>query len=116
MAKLLRPGYQRPIAADFIVLDGLSGGDDGGIEYGLVLNLASDLVGFFDDSVDGWALRPAGFLAELFEHLLKPLDLLVLRDGLSGQRRGHGWSPCLHLGQRFDDLLLGVIDVLQTMD
>jgi len=55
------------------VLDGLSRSDDGGIEYGLVLDLAGDLVGFLDDSVDGRTLRPAGFLAELFERLLKPL-------------------------------------------
>jgi hypothetical protein len=59
------------------VLDGLSGGDDGCIEYGLVLDLAGDLVGLLDDSVDGRTLRAAGFLAKLFERLLKPLDLLV---------------------------------------
>jgi CheY-like chemotaxis protein len=47
------------------VLDGLSGGD-GGIEHGLVIDLAGDLVGV-----------PLGCFAELLEHFLKPLNLLV---------------------------------------
>jgi hypothetical protein len=40
-------------------------------------DLVGRLVGLLDDAVDGRALRPAGLLAELLEHLLEPLDLLV---------------------------------------
>ena len=117
VAELLGPGYQRPIAANFIVLEGLSGGDDGGIEYGLILDLASDLVGLLDDSVEGRTMRPAGFLAEFFERLLKPLDLLVGLFEMTFQPSDQVTVGRLldHLGQRFDDLLLS-IDVLQTMD
>ena len=63
-------------------------------------------------------MRPAGLLAELLEHLLKPLDLLV---GLFEMAFQPGDEVAVgrlfdHLGKRFDDLLLSVIDVLQTMD
>ena len=61
---------------------------------------------------------PAGLLAELLEDLLKPLDLLV---GFFEMALKPGDQVAVgrffdHLGQRFNDLLLGVVDVLQTMD
>ena len=55
-------------------------------------------------------MRPAGFLAELFERLLKPLDPLVglfEMDFKAGDEITVG---------RLVDHLLGVVDVLQTMD
>jgi hypothetical protein len=59
------------------VLDGLRVRDDGGVQHGLVFDLAGRFIGLLDDAIDGRALRPAGLLAELLKHLLKPLDLLV---------------------------------------
>ena len=60
----------------------------------------------------------AGLLAELLEHLVKPLDLLVGLLEVALQPRDQVAVGRLldHLGQRFNDLLLGVIDVLQTVD
>jgi hypothetical protein len=56
------PGDQRAITAHLIVLDSLRGSDEGGIQHGLVLDLAGRLVDLLDDAVDGRTLRPAGSL------------------------------------------------------
>ena len=111
------PCDQRPITAHFVVLDSLRICDDGGVQHGLVLDLAGRLVGLFDDAVDRRTLGPAGLFAELFEDLLKSLDLLV---GFFEMALQPGDQIAVgrffdHLGQRFDDLLLGVVDVLKTM-
>jgi hypothetical protein len=71
------PCDQRPVTTHFVVLDRLGVRDDSGVQHGLVLDLAGRLVGFLNDAVDRWTLRPAGLLAELLENLVKPLDLLV---------------------------------------
>jgi hypothetical protein len=101
------PCDQRPVTAHFVVLDGLCVRDDGGVQHGLVFDLAGRLVGLLDDAVDGRALRPAGLLAELLEHLLEPLGLLV---GLLEMTFQSGDEIAVgrlfdHFGQRFDDLL-----------
>jgi hypothetical protein len=84
----------------------------------LVFDLPSGLVGFLDYTIDGRALCPAELLAELLEHLLKPLDLLVRLFEMTLQSGDQVMVGRLldHFGQRFNDLLLGVIDVLQTME
>ena len=43
-------------------------------------------------------------------------DDLPLVRRLARPVTDRGWSLLGHLGQRFNDLLLGVIDILQTMD
>src|SRR3954451_25280291 len=55
-AELLRPGDQRPVAGDLIVLNGLRRGSKRGIEHLLVRDLSSDVIGFFDDAVDSRAV------------------------------------------------------------
>jgi hypothetical protein len=100
------------------VPDGLRIGDDGRVQHGLVLDLACGLVGLLDDAVDRGALRPAGLLAELFEHLLKPLDLFVglFEMVLKAHDKITVGGVVDHFRQRFKDLLLGVVDVPQTMN
>src|SRR6478735_5768198 len=75
VAEFFGPCDQRPVAAHFVMFDGLGVCDDGGIQYRLVLDLARGLIGFLDDAVDRRTLRPARLLAELFEHLLKAFNL-----------------------------------------
>ena len=99
------------------MLDSLRVCNDGGVQHGLVLDLAGRLVGLLDDAVDRRTLGPAGLFAKLFEDLLESLDLLV---GLFEMALQPGDQIAVggffdHLGQRFNDLLLGVVDVLKTM-
>ncbi len=99
------------------MLDGLSGGDHGGVARVAVLDLLQQLFTLFEDAVDAGALLAAGFLAAHFEDLIEALHLLpgllqmLLEALLQLGRR------CLlrHFGKRFDDLILGVIDVLERM-
>ena len=60
---------------------------------------------------------PDGCLAELLEDLIQPLDLLVGFFEMSFQtlRQIAVGRLIDHLRQRLGDLLLGVIDVLQTV-
>jgi len=46
------PGDQRAVSRDLIVFDRLRIRHDGGVEYGLVVDLARDRVGFLDQAVD----------------------------------------------------------------
>jgi hypothetical protein len=77
VTEFFSPCDQGPVAAQFVVLDGLRIGDDGGVQHGFVFDVARGFVRFLDDAVDGRAPGPAGLLAELLENLLKPFDLFV---------------------------------------
>ena len=77
MAEFFRPGDQRAVAGDLVVLDGLRIGDDRRIEHRLVLDLAGgSSASLIRPSMAGQSV-PDGLLAELLEHLVQPLDLLV---------------------------------------
>jgi hypothetical protein len=96
------------------VLHGLGGADNGGIENYLVRDLASKLVRLADEPVDCRALHPLRILAELLEYLIKPRDLVLgflkmVSETLAQVAIG-GFVD--EFGQRFDDLVFGVIDVL----
>jgi hypothetical protein len=56
MSQLFRPGDQRPVAGDLVVLHRLRGGDDADVHDVLALDLAHQVVAFLDDAVDGRAL------------------------------------------------------------
>src|SRR4051794_255215 len=118
VAEFFGPSDQRPITADFVVLHGLGVRDDGGVQHGLVLDLACRLVGFLDDAVDRRTLRTGGLFAKLAEHVVEPLDLLVGLFQMGFQPRDEVPVGGLidHLGERFEDLLLRIVDVLQTMN
>jgi hypothetical protein len=99
------------------VLDRLTCCDQRGIEHHRVGDLARDLVGFFDDAVDGRALGALRHRFDHFEHAIEPLDLTLgllemgpkalFQLGVGGLL-DHDW-------QRLQDLMLGVIDVLQRV-
>ena len=75
-AEFVRPGNQRAVTCDLIVLDGLRRADNGRVQHILVSDLASHVVGFGDQPVDSRAFDTLGFLAEKLEDLVKPGDLL----------------------------------------
>src|SRR6516225_10235238 len=58
-AKLVRPGLQRPVPADLIMLDGLSGGDEAGVKSSGIFEYLHEFLALVDKSVDciaGFAL------------------------------------------------------------
>src|SRR4051794_9564248 len=77
VAELFRPGDQCAVTGDLVMLDGLRGSHDRSVEHGLVLDFARGRVGFPDQAVDRRAVGAGGLFAELIEHLVEPLDLLV---------------------------------------
>ena len=100
------------------MLDGLRRGDEPGIEGNASIEILDDLVGLGDDALDCLAGLAAGRLADQFEYLLEALDMplrfvaMLEKAFLSvfGLRRAS------HFRQGFQDLLLGVIDVLQGIE
>lgn len=53
------------------MISGLRIDDDGGVQYGLVVDLACRLLGLLDDAVDDRTIGSTGLLAELLEDLLQ---------------------------------------------
>jgi hypothetical protein len=113
-----RPGDQCAVAGNFIVFDCLRRADDGGIEHILVGHLAGDLISLADKSIDGRALHPFGLLAELLEHLTEPRDLVLglFQMVLKPFRQVSVGGLFDELGQRFNDLIFGIIDVFEAME
>src|SRR5215207_3578078 len=116
-SKLPRPRDQAAVARDLIVLGGLRGIDQGRVQHGLVGDLACDLVGFLDDAVDRRAIDRLHLGAVHAEYLLEALHMRpgfvemgqkALLELLVGGLFGHFW-------QRFYELLLGIVDILQLM-
>jgi hypothetical protein len=57
------------------VISSPSGGDDGGVEDVLVVDLAADVFGPLDDAVDRGAVDRVGLLAQELEHLLQAFEV-----------------------------------------
>ena len=72
-----RPGDQRAVARDLVVLDGLTGGDERGVQHLLVGDLAGDLVALLQDAVDRRAVDALDLDAVLAEHLLQADDVAL---------------------------------------
>src|SRR5499426_522433 len=76
-AELVRPGDQAAVARDLVVLDRLRGRNERRVQHRLVGDLAGDVLGFFDDAVDGGTIDTLDVLAEGSEHLLEPLHVVL---------------------------------------
>src|SRR5690606_32806226 len=107
----------RAVAGDLIMLDGLRGGDEAGIEGIGALRLVHDLLALGDDAFDGLARHAGNAFVHQLEHLFKTLDvvlglLFVLLERLSqlGRVRLLG-----HFRQRFEDGLLSGVHVLEEV-
>ena len=99
------------------MLDLLSGGNHQGVARCVVVRFAHHRLPFVEQPLHAFALLAARRHFELFEYLFEALDLLfglpqVLFECLSElvARR-----LLRHLGQRFGDLLLSVVDVFQLV-
>jgi hypothetical protein len=75
VAEFMSPCDERPVTRNFVMLDRLRGTDHGGIEHFLVVDLASNLVGFLDEAVDGGTIRTPRLLAQLLEDRVEPCHL-----------------------------------------
>ena len=118
VAEVPGPFDQRAVAADLVVLDSLSGADHAGIQHLLVLDLLHMLLGFIDDAFDRLALLAARRHVQHLEHLIEPLDLAFgfLAVGLQRLLQLLAVGFLDHARQGFEDLLLGVVDVLEGSD
>jgi hypothetical protein len=99
------------------VLDLLGGGDEGGIQGGGVPLHLQDLAAFLDDAFHALALLAFGLVPALLEDLLQPLELgLGLLEVLL-ERLLQVWRVrrALHLGERAQDLLFGIVQVAQLL-
>ena len=99
------------------MLDGLRAGQQTGVERRRPLELLDHLLALVDEAVDRLALLAFRRLLDHREHLLQAIDLalrfpLVLRERLA---QVGGLRRLRHLGQRGEDLLLGVVDVLERV-
>src|SRR5437667_9315250 len=68
--ELFRPGDQRTVARNLVVLDSLRRGDERGVENRFVLDFAGHILSLVDDAVDGAPLHHLGLFA------MQPEDLL----------------------------------------
>jgi len=100
------------------MLDRLRGGEHRGVEDLLVGHLAHDLLSLVQDAVHRGAVHALDLLAVHLEDLLQALHLsLGLAQVCLERLLELGRARLLdHLRQRLQDLVLGVVDVLQRVD
>ena len=100
------------------MLDALRLRDETGVEDLLLRILLEKLLRLFDEPLHADALLAARAGAKHLEHLLQPLDvafglLEMVGECLLQLRVGRCFD---HFRQRFDELLLGAVQVLQLLD
>src|SRR5581483_10858495 len=114
-AELVGPCDERAVARHLVMLDGLTRGDHAGIAHGPRPGLAHDLLPLLDQALDGLAGLAAGRPVHEGEDALQALDLALrlLEMVLERAPELAALGVLGHPGQRFHDLLLTVIDVLE---
>src|SRR5260370_2593177 len=98
LAEEFRPRAQRSIARDLIVFGGLSGRQNAGVPYGLVIDLVYHFLPFRDDAEDRIAGLAAGLFAHGLEYFLKPLHISFGFVAVSRQRLLQ-YAICALLGE-----------------
>ena len=114
-AEFLGPRNQRPVPGNLIMLDGLRGRDQARVHDFPGRSLTHHFLAFLDKAFNSFAGPAAGALVHQFEDALKALNLTfrlleVMLECLLKLRSGGVFS---HFRERFQDLLLAVIDVLK---
>ena len=77
VAQLFRPGDQGAVAGNLVMLDRLGIGDNGGVQDGLVFNLACGRIGLLDQAINRRAVGAFRLLTEVCEDLVETLDLVL---------------------------------------
>ena len=72
-----RPGDQRAVGRDLVVLGPLAGGDQARVHRRLIEVLFHNRLAFFDDAGNAFAVLATNLLREPFEDLFQPLDLTL---------------------------------------
>ena len=100
------------------MLDRLGCGQQAGIERGRIGILFHDLLAFFDKALDGIALLAARGLAEQLEYLFQPFDVPLGLVVVLFERRPQliRIRRLRHFRQRLQDLLFGIVDVLERIE
>ena len=100
------------------MLDCLGAADHGRVEDLLVIDFACDRVRLLYQAVNRGAFRALRTLAEILEHFLEASHLMLGFTQMIAQAFGELAIGRLldHGGERFHDLLLGVINVLKRME
>src|SRR5664279_793869 len=115
--QLMRPGFQRPVPRNFVMLDGLRRSRETGVSGLCLAEFSGYFIAFANNALDGLAWGALGLAADHLKHAFEPGDMtLGLREVffkrvLEVLRMGgfdHLWEG---LGYR----ILGVIRVLQLM-
>ena len=76
-AELLRPRDQAAVAGDLVVLNGLGGGNQGGIQHALIFDFPCHYVRLVTNAVDGGAVHALGILALQLKHAFQPLYVIL---------------------------------------
>src|SRR6202043_3975951 len=75
--KELRPRYQAAICDDLVVLDPLTSGNEGRIQYGFITVFLQQITAFFENAGHSGAMLPFWLQIERFEGLLEAGDMTV---------------------------------------
>jgi len=113
-----RPGDQRAVAGDLIMLGCLGGGDQGDIHDHVIIDIIGDLVCLIQNAVDCRAIDGFGLDAKQLECFLQSFDMYsrLIEMALQSIFQIIVAGLVDYDWERFGDLLLGVIDGAQRMD
>ena len=111
----LRPGTKRATAGDFIVLDYLRRSGQSGIQDGTIAVFRDDLGTFIHVAVDSDTDLCTGILVKSIKDLLQPFSLSLSFQTMDGERlfQVRRQSRTFDLGQHFQDLTLGIINIFK---
>jgi hypothetical protein len=118
MPHLAGPGDQRPIRRHLVMFGTLAGRDETRVQRRVVEVFFHDGFAFLDDAGNAVTVLAPHFLVDARKHLIQALDLPACFLEMRFERRPQLRRACRlrHLGQRFRELLLGVIGVTEFVD
>ena len=91
VAHRLCPCDQGAIGCDLVMLRALTRGNQTGVERRIIEVFLHEGLAFFDDARDTFAVLPAHFLLETFEHLFQAFDLTFCLFEMRLERLAQIW-------------------------
>ena len=116
VAEILRPFAERTVAGDFIMFDGLAGGEEPRVQR-RTFGLFHQSVSLLDQAFNGIALFAGCLFPDRLEDLLQLLDLFLRFQKMLLVRFLQLRAPGRlgDFGQRLGDRVFGVINVLKSV-